>query len=67
MPGSVLWLLRPSRHSHLADVIQNTLQAEAAARGISPERVVFADRVDKVKNLMTKFVIASSYDHQQSP
>jgi predicted O-linked N-acetylglucosamine transferase (SPINDLY family) len=39
VPGSVLWLL-----AHEAAVIEN-LRREAAARGIDPERVIFAGRI----------------------
>ena len=40
VPGSVLWLSRP------AAVAEANFRREAAARGIDPARLVFADRVD---------------------
>ncbi|MFV0679648.1 tetratricopeptide repeat protein [Ottowia sp.] len=39
VPGSVLWLLGES------DVAQRNLRAEAKARGIAPDRLVFAQRL----------------------
>ena len=43
--GSVLWLLEDNIHA------VGNLRAEAAARGISPERLVFAPRVDMPEHL----------------
>ena len=34
VPGSVLWLLAPSRKPHLAAAVQSRLRDEAAARGV---------------------------------
>ena len=39
VPGSVLWLLRDN------DAAQANLRRQALARGVAPERLVFADRV----------------------
>lgn len=38
-PGSVLWLSQP------AGVAATNLREEASARGVAPERIIFADRV----------------------
>lgn len=43
--GSVLWLLRSNRWS------EDNLRKEAVARGIPPERLVFADRADHPAHL----------------
>ena len=40
VPGSVLWL------SEMSDLAQDNLQREAAARGIDPDRVIFAPKMD---------------------
>ena len=43
VPNSILWLLRPK--SDVAfQLLHNNLRKEAAARGISPSRLVFAPR-----------------------
>ena len=43
VPGSVLWMLRPSKDAAFADV-RARLAAEAAARGVHPSRLVWAGR-----------------------
>ena len=40
VPGSVLWL------SEMSDLAQSNLQREAAARGIDPDRLIFAPKMD---------------------
>lgn len=40
VPGSVLWLLRDN------DAVVRNLRSEARARGVAPDRIVFAPRVD---------------------
>lgn len=45
VPGSVLWLLVPQEH------IQTALRRQAAARGIAPERVIFAPFVKPTEHL----------------
>jgi predicted O-linked N-acetylglucosamine transferase (SPINDLY family) len=45
VPGSVLWLLVPQPE------IQATLRAQAAARGIEPERMIFAPFVSPTEHL----------------
>lgn len=45
VPGSVLWLLVPQAH------IQAALRAQAIARGIAPERVIFAPFVNPSQHL----------------
>ena len=50
VPNSVLWLLQPSkRRAHLE--MRSALSAAAAARGISPRRLVYAARVPKRAHL----------------
>ena len=48
-PGSVLWLLRPKGRQF--DHVAAHLEAEAAARGVHPARLVWADRVPKAEHL----------------
>ncbi len=45
-PGSVLWLLGE------VDAVRRRLRAEAAARGVGPERLVFAGRVHYAQHLV---------------
>jgi predicted O-linked N-acetylglucosamine transferase (SPINDLY family) len=45
LPGSVLWLHR------LNELAPENLQREAAARGVAPERLIFADRPEKPVHL----------------
>jgi len=45
VPGSVLWLLQ------LAPEVAGNLRREAAARGVDPDRLVFAGRWPKAKHL----------------
>jgi len=45
LPGSVLWLLEDN------DLASGNLQREAAARGIAPERLVFAPRLPLAQHL----------------
>ena len=45
VPGSVLWIIAPN------DVCRDNLRREAAARGVAPERLVFANRVSVPKHL----------------
>jgi predicted O-linked N-acetylglucosamine transferase (SPINDLY family) len=40
VPGSVLWL------SEMSDLAEDNLRREAAARGIDPDRLIFAPRMD---------------------
>ena len=40
VPGSVLWL------SEMSDLAQSNLRREAAARGVDPDRLIFAPRMD---------------------
>ena len=49
-PGSVLWLLLPSRRA-AADAVVGALRAEAASRGVHPARLIFAARVPKHEHL----------------
>jgi predicted O-linked N-acetylglucosamine transferase (SPINDLY family) len=44
-PGSVLWLLSPN------ESVRNNLRREAAARGVEPQRVVFAERLPYAEHL----------------
>lgn len=45
VPGAVLWLFRTDEPA------ARNLRAEAARRGVAPERLVFADRVPKARHL----------------
>ena len=45
VPGSVLWLFEGSEH------VPDNLRREAQARGVAPERLVFAPRVPKDRHL----------------
>jgi predicted O-linked N-acetylglucosamine transferase (SPINDLY family) len=45
LPGSVLWLLSPGKEA------RENLEREAGARGISPQRIVFAERVPATDHL----------------
>jgi predicted O-linked N-acetylglucosamine transferase (SPINDLY family) len=45
VPGSVLWLLEDSREA------MNNLRRHAADRGVAPERLVFAPRMDPAQHL----------------
>lgn len=49
VPGSVLWLM--SR----GEVAQNNLRKEAAARGVDPARLVFANRVPRVEDHLARY------------
>ena len=49
VPGSVLWLM--SR----GEVAQGNLRREAAARGVDPVRLVFAQRVPRVEDHMARY------------
>jgi predicted O-linked N-acetylglucosamine transferase (SPINDLY family) len=46
--GSVLWLLT------MNDLAQANLQREAAARGIAPDRLIFAPRVDRIEGHLAR-------------
>ncbi len=50
VPGSTLWLLEPSHRYRGSGIISN-LRAEAEARGVRGDRVVFAGRVPKGEHL----------------
>jgi predicted O-linked N-acetylglucosamine transferase (SPINDLY family) len=45
VPGSVLWLLSA------APAMEANLRREAAARGVAPERLVFAPKIDQARHL----------------
>lgn len=49
-PNSVLWLLEPS-HKYIESGIVENLRLEAASRGISPSRILFANRVPKSEHI----------------
>ncbi len=49
VPGSVLWLMSRSPLS------QENLRKEAAARGVAPERLVFAQRVPMVEDHLARY------------
>lgn len=54
LPGSVLWLLQWN------DEIPNALRAEAQARGIDPQRLVFAPKVPSREHL-SRFALADIF------
>jgi predicted O-linked N-acetylglucosamine transferase (SPINDLY family) len=45
VPGSVVWLLKPDEET------ANNLRREAARRGVNPERLAFAPKVDQAAHL----------------
>jgi predicted O-linked N-acetylglucosamine transferase (SPINDLY family) len=49
VPGSVLWLMSRSPLS------QKNLRKEAAARGVDPDRLVFAQRVPRVEDHLARY------------
>jgi len=49
VPGSVLWLMSRSPQS------QKNLRKEAAARGVDPDRLVFAQRVPRVEDHLARY------------
>ena len=49
VPGSVLWLMSRSPLS------QENLRKEAAARGVEPDRLVFAQRVPRVEDHLARY------------
>ena len=49
VPNSILWLLKPS--PPLDRIIEETFLAEASARGVHPDRIVFAERMSKRDHL----------------
>jgi len=49
VPGSVLWLMSRSPLS------QGNLRKEAAARGVDPDRLVFAQRVPRVEDHLARY------------
>ena len=51
VPGSILWLLAPSRAAGNGGAILRNLRREAAARGVAPSRLVFAPRRTKRAHL----------------
>ena len=51
VPGSILWMLAPSRAAGNGRAILRNLQREAAARGVAPARIVFAPRRTKRAHL----------------
>ncbi len=53
--GSVLWLVRDS-----SGAVETNLRKEAAARGIDPARLVFADRVD-LEEYLARFRLADLF------
>lgn len=50
VPGSALWLLKPSKQRAF-DALKSNLNAQAAAHGVMPSRIVWATRVPKAAHL----------------
>jgi predicted O-linked N-acetylglucosamine transferase (SPINDLY family) len=48
VPNSVLWLLGPTDP---ADIVHQTLKAEAAKRGVDPARIIFAPKLANPRHL----------------
>lgn len=55
VPDSVLWLRQPE------DQVQARLQAEAAARGVAPERLVFAPKLAKIEDHLARIAAADLF------
>jgi protein O-GlcNAc transferase len=55
LPGSVLWLV--SRN----DLSQANLRREAQARGVDPDRLVFAARVPKIEDHLARYRLADVF------
>lgn len=55
VPESVLWLMK------LNEVAERNLLKEAAARGIAPERIVFATRVPKIEDHLARYRMADLF------
>jgi protein O-GlcNAc transferase len=53
--GSVLWLTK------MNDLAMDRLQREAAARGVGPERLIFAPRADPIENHLARHSQADLY------
>ncbi len=49
-PGSILWLLRPVQNGASSEQMTR-IHAEAAALGVHPSRILFADRCEKDMHL----------------
>lgn len=54
-PTSVLWL------SDGSDLLKNNLRREAQARGVSPDRLVFAARVDAMADHLARYRLADLF------
>ncbi len=54
-PGSVLWLVQRNAFS------QANLRREAAARGVDPARLVFAERVPRVEDHLARYRLADIF------
>jgi predicted O-linked N-acetylglucosamine transferase (SPINDLY family) len=54
-PGSVLWLVQRNAFS------QANLRREAAARGVDPARLIFAERVPRVEDHLARYRLADLF------
>lgn len=55
IPGSVLWLMKLNESAEL------NLRKEAAARGVAPERIVFAKRVAGIEEHLARYRLADIF------
>ena len=54
-PGSVLWLMK------LNEIAERNLLKEASARGVSPDRIVFASRVQRIEDHLARYRMADLF------
>ena len=55
VPGSVLWLMK------LNESAETNLRKEATARGINPERIIFATRVSRIEDHLARYRMADLF------
>jgi len=55
VPGSVLWLMK------LNESAETNLRKEAAARGVAPERIIFATRVPRIEDHLARYRMADLF------
>ena len=55
IPGSVLWLMKLNESAEL------NLRKEAAARGVNPERIIFATRVPRIEDHLARYRMADLF------
>ena len=55
VPGSVLWLMK------LNECAERNLALEAVARGVNPDRIVFATRVPRIEDHLARYRVADLF------